>query len=92
MTNTETLPLERSGRNSHAGAWERSRAGCWTDQPRPHPWHADITDMACGYDHKLTDSACLHCHRQRPDQPHEQIPAAPGLEPGRGLKPAPTDH
>ena len=58
------------------------RAGCWTGGPKKHPWHSDITDMACGYDHKLTDPQCLHCHRQRDEQPHEQIPSAPGLETG----------
>lgn len=59
------------------------KPGCWTDKPKPHPWHAEIADMACGYDHKLTDQTCAGCWRSRPEQPHEQIPSAPGLETGR---------
>ena len=42
------------------------RAGCWTEGPRPHPGHAEIADMACGYDHKLTDPACAGCWLSRP--------------------------
>ena len=54
------------------------RTGCWSDGPRPHPWHIEITDMACGYDHKMTDTGCSGCWRQRNESPIDQIPDARG--------------
>lgn len=54
------------------------RTGCWSDGPRPHPWHAAIQDRACGYDHRLTDLGCSGCWRQREESPIDQIPDARG--------------
>ena len=48
------------------GAW-----GCWTHKAQPHPWE-EISDVACGYDGKLTDKRCTGCHRSRPENPRDQ--------------------
>lgn len=52
--------------------------GCWTGGPKKHPWHSHINDMACGHDRRMSDFACQHCHRQREEDPLDQIPDARG--------------
>lgn len=49
--------------------------GCWTDQPLPHPWEPRITDVACGYDDRMTEPKCAGCHRQRAESPLDQLRA-----------------
>ena len=65
------------------------RLGCWTDQPRPHPWHKAITDLACGYDDRMTYPGCYNCWRQRAESPLDQIPDGRGYrERNTGDRPA----
>ena len=49
-----------------------NRHACHTEKPIPHPWE-DIKDMACGYQHRLTDLYCRHCHRSREQGPEDQL-------------------
>jgi hypothetical protein len=55
-----------------------NRYGCWTEGPKPHPWHGNIIDMACGYDHRMTEHRCAGCWRQRVEAPIDQIPDGRG--------------
>lgn len=56
-----------------------AKTGCWTDKAKLHPWHTNITDMACGYDDKLSYSGCAGCWRSRDESPLDQIPDARGF-------------
>ena len=49
--------------------------GCWTSTPRPHPWHPEIRDVACGFDERLTSLKCTGCHRARAESPRQQLDA-----------------
>ena len=50
------------------------RHGCWRDNPLHHPWQP-ITDVACGYDERMTHAKCTGCHRQREESPLDQLQA-----------------
>jgi hypothetical protein len=50
-----------------------SEYACFTLVPKIHPWRPDITDLACGYLEKADDVHCQHCHRNRPENPEEQL-------------------
>lgn len=49
--------------------------GCWRDTPAPHPWYPEITDVACGFDERLTSPRCTGCHRARHESPRQQLDA-----------------
>lgn len=63
-------------RLSPARARTGTQHACWTARPQPHPWHPQqISDIACGYDDRLTDRACQGCRRARTESPLDQLQA-----------------
>jgi hypothetical protein len=50
-----------------------NRHDCHTEKPVPHPWHEEITDLACGYDFRHIDPLCNGCHRNREESPLDQL-------------------
>lgn len=50
------------------------RNDCYTASSVAHPW-LPITDVACGYDDRLTSAWCTGCHRARAESPLDQLQA-----------------
>ena len=53
---------------------EQQHYDCWSTEEKPHPWE-DITDVACGYDPRLTDPKCRGCRRCREETVEAQLQA-----------------
>ena len=49
--------------------------GCHSDMPQAHPWHKEVEDRACGYEHRLRDDRCRDCHRARAEETLDQLRA-----------------
>lgn len=47
--------------------------GCNSTTPIAHPWHGEISDVACGYERRLLDERCGGCRRSRAENPADQI-------------------
>jgi hypothetical protein len=53
----------------------RALHACHRSTPLQHPWIEEITDVACGYDERMTHAKCTGCHRQREESPLDQLQA-----------------
>jgi len=60
--------------------------GCWSTTPLQHPWIPSISDVACGYDERLTYPWCQGCIRSRAESPLDQLQALDSKHSEDGIK------